>query len=211
MRTNFDQYYYDRFGNKGEAMAKVADVTKMEIASQTIANLLKHLRDDDRFGLVVFSDNALLVEPLTLMKDKNTEKLGKTIMGIGAYGGTNMVAGLRKGTELFSRNQGKVPSGNKKSDQEQYVDRIIFLTDAMPNTGETKEEEMLKSFRENADLNIYTTFIGIGVDFNTELVENMTRIRGANYYSIHSAEEFRKRMDEEFDYMVTPLVFDLQI
>lgn len=211
MRTNFGQYYYDRFGNKGETMTKVADVTKMEIASQTIANLLKHLKDDDRFGLVVFSDNALLVEPLTLMKDKNTEKLGKTIMEIGAYGGTNMEAGIRKGTELFSRVRGKAPAGNKKSDLEQYADRIIFLTDAMPNTGETKEEEMLKSFRENAANSIYTTFIGVGVDFNTELVEKMTRIRGANYYSIHSAEEFRKRMDEEFDYMVTPLVFDLQL
>jgi len=69
MRTNFDQYYYDRFGNKREVMAKVADVTKMEIASQTIVNLIEHLKDDDRFGLVIFSDNALLVEPLTLMKE----------------------------------------------------------------------------------------------------------------------------------------------
>jgi len=69
----------------------------------------------------------------------------------------------------------------------------------------------VKNFRDNADLGIYTTFIGIGVDFNTELVENMTKIRGANYYSIHSAEEFRKRMDEDFDYLVTPLVFDLQL
>ncbi|KPQ45388.1 MAG: von Willebrand factor type A domain protein [Candidatus Methanoperedens nitroreducens] len=211
MRTNFDQYYYDRFGNKREAMGKVVDVTKMEIASQTIVNLIEHLKDDDRFGLLVFSDNALLVEPMIPVKDKNTEKLGKRIMEIGAYGGTNMEAGIRKGTELFSRVRGKVPAGNKKSDQEQYADRIIFLTDAMPNTGETKEEEMLKSFRENAANSIYTTFIGVGVDFNTELVEKMTRIQGANYYSIHSAEEFRKRMDEEFDYMVTPLVFDLQL
>ena len=211
MRTNFDQYYYDRFGNKREAMAKVADMTKMEIASQTIVDLLEHLKGDDRFGLIVFSDNALLVEPMTPVKDKNIEKLGKRIMEIRAYGGTNMEAGIRKGTEIFFRVRGKVPVVDKKSDQEQYADRIIFLTDAMPNTGETKEEEMLKSFRENAANSIYTTFIGVGVDFNTELVEKMTKIQGANYYSIHSAEEFKKRMDEEFDYMVTPLVFDLQL
>ena len=211
MRTNFDQYYYDRFGNRKEIVAKVADTTKMEIASQTIVNLLDHLKDDDRFGLIVFSDNALLVEPLTPVKDKNAKKLRERILEIREYGGTNMEAGIRKGTELFSRVRGMVPVGDKKSDQEQYADRIIFLTDAMPNTGETKEEEMLKIFRENAAQRIYTTFIGIGVDFNTELVESMTKIQGANYYSIHSAEEFRKRMDEEFDYMVTPLVFDLQL
>ncbi len=58
---------------------------------------------------------------------------------------------------------------------------------------------------------IYTTFIGIGVDFNSELVEGITKIKGANYYSVHSAEEFRQRMDDEFDFMVTPLVFDLRL
>jgi Ca-activated chloride channel family protein len=47
------------------------------------------------------------------------------------------------------------------------------------------------------------------VDFNTELVEKITKIKGANYYSVHSAGEFKERMDDEFDFMVTPLVFDL--
>jgi Ca-activated chloride channel family protein len=47
------------------------------------------------------------------------------------------------------------------------------------------------------------------VDFNTELVEEISKVRGANYYSVHSAKEFEERMDEEFDFMVTPLVFDL--
>jgi Ca-activated chloride channel family protein len=64
---------------------------------------------------------------------------------------------------------------------------------------------------DNADQGIYTTFIGIGVDFNTELVESITKIKGANYYSVHSASEFQKRMDDEFDFMVTPLVFDLRL
>ncbi len=211
MGTTFDQYYYDRFGNRMGAKTKISDSTKIEIARQTVVNLLDHLSGDDRFGLVVFSDNAFLVEPLIPMKDKNAKKLRERILEIGEYGGTNMEGGMRKGTELFQRLRGTVPIGDRRSDPEEYADRIIFLTDAMPNTGETREEEMLKIFRENAAHGIYITFIGIGVDFNTELVESMTKIQGANYYSIHSAEEFRKRMNEEFDYLVTPLVFDLQL
>lgn len=209
MGTTFDQYYYDRFGNRMYSKVKISDRTKMEIARQTVVNLLDHLKGDDRFCLIVFSDNAFLVEPLTPVKDKNADKLRERILEIEEYGGTNMEAGMRKGTELFERLRRSV--GDIRFDSEEYEDRIIFLTDAMPNTGETREEEMVKNFRENADLGIYTTFMGIGVDFNTELVENMTNIRGANYYSVHSAEEFRKRMYEEFDYLVTPLVFDLQL
>ncbi len=211
MSTAFNQYYYDRYGNRMEEKTKILDMTKMKIASQTVVNLLNHLKDDDRFGLIVFSDSAFVVEPLTPMKDKNADKLRERILEIREYGGTNMEAGIRKGTELLWRFRGMVPEGDRKYDPEEYSDRIIFLTDAMPNTGETREEEMLKIFRENAAHRIYITFIGIGVDFNTEMVESMIKIQGANYYSIHSAEEFRKRMDEEFDYLVTPLVFDLHL
>lgn len=211
MRTTFDKYYYDRFGNRMEAKAKISDSTKMEIASQTVVNLFNHLEGDDRFGLIVFSDDAFVVEPLIPLKDKNADKLQKKIMEIKEYGGTNMEAGMRKGTELLLKLKEKVPVRDIGSDPEEYTDRIIFLTDAMPNTGETNEEVMLKIFRDNAAKGIYTTFIGIGVDFNTELVEGITKIQGANYYSIHSAEEFRNRMDDDFEYMVTPLVFDLQL
>lgn len=91
------------------------------------------------------------------------------------------------------------------------ANRIIFLTDAMPNTGEVSEGGLFSMVRDNAGRGIHTTFVGIGVDFNTELVEELTKIRGANYYSVHSAGEFNERMVDEFDLMVTPLVFDLRL
>jgi Ca-activated chloride channel family protein len=81
----------------------------------------------------------------------------------------------------------------------------------MPNIGEISSGGLLGMTEDNADKRIYTTFIGIGLDFNTELIEYITKIRGANYYSVHSAEQFQGRMDDEFEYMVTPLVFDLQL
>ena len=36
-------------------------------------------------------------------------------------------------------------------------------------------------------------------------------LKGANYYSVHTAEDFKSRMGEQFEYMVTPLVFDLEL
>ncbi|HPT37676.1 MAG TPA: hypothetical protein PLZ44_05240, partial [Methanothrix sp.] len=79
------------------------------------------------------------------------------------------------------------------------------------NLGETGDLPLYRMLEDNADQGIYTTFIGIGVDFNTELIESISKLRGANYYSVHSAGEFKKRMDDEFDFMVTPLVFDLRL
>jgi len=44
---------------------------------------------------------------------------------------------------------------------------------------------------------------GVGLDFNTELVEAITKVKGANYFSVHSPGEFRRRLVDEFDYAVT--------
>ena len=49
------------------------------------------------------------------------------------------------------------------------------------------------------------------MDFNTELIERINKVRGANYYSVHTPSEFKKRLDNEFDFMVTPLAFDLEL
>ena len=81
----------------------------------------------------------------------------------------------------------------------------------MPNYGTTSSEGLMSYVSDNANNSIYTTFIGVGVDFNTELIEAISNVRGANYYSVHSSSEFKERMGEQFEYMVTPLVFDLQL
>jgi Ca-activated chloride channel family protein len=39
----------------------------------------------------------------------------------------------------------------------------------------------------------------------------LSGIRGANHYFVTSGEEFRQRLGDEFEYMVTPLVYDLAL
>jgi Ca-activated chloride channel family protein len=81
----------------------------------------------------------------------------------------------------------------------------------MPNTGQISEESLFGMMEQEARERFYTTFVGIGVDFNTELIESITKVRGANYFSVHAPSEFKKLMDDDFEYMVTPLVFDLSL
>ncbi|RCV64660.1 CASH domain-dontaining protein [Methanophagales archaeon] len=204
MGSSFDEYYYDRFGNRVDVNeTEDAEKSKIEIAAEAIVALLDHLEDDDRFGLVLFNTGAELAEPVSLVGDKDMPKLKGDVLEISATGGTQLSAGMQMATELYDE--------FLELNQSEYENRIIFLTDAMPNLGQTSESSLLGMTETNANKKVYTTFIGIGVDFNTELVEYITKIRGANYYSVHSAKQFKERMDDEFEYMVTPLVFDLQL
>ncbi len=204
MGSSFNRYYYDQFGNR-EQLEEEADEdagkSKMEIASKSVVSLLDHLNEDDRFGMVLFDNDAYLANSLSLVGDTDMNAIKGHILELQARGGTNMGAGMTKGTKQFK--------DYLDINHEEYENRVIFLTDAMPNRGETSEGGLLGMTGQNSDNKVYTTFIGVGVDFNTELVEAITKIRGANYYSVHSAKEFKTRMDDEFEYMVTPLVFNL--
>jgi len=203
MSSPFNQYYYDRFGNQVELDWKERNTQKIEVAKDAVIDVLGRLNNDDRFGIVLFNDRAYLLQRMTQVRHTDMDDVEDNVSDIRANGSTNLADGMKLATELVEK--------YGDYDPYEYENRIIFLTDAMPNTGETGAYSLLRLLKNNAGDNIYTTFIGIGVDFNTELIESITKTRGANYYSVHSPGDFMERMGEEFDYMVTPLVFDLRL
>jgi Ca-activated chloride channel homolog len=83
---------------------------------------------------------------------------------------------------------------------------ILFLTDAMPNVG--FEMNDLQSLTKSASKDkIFTTFIGIGLDFDASLVDDLTKVDGANYISVHSKDDFMKVLKDDFNYIVTTIAF----
>ena len=204
MGSAFNRYYYngveyvDPEGHNDDW-----NKSKMQVACEAIVGLLSHLREDDRLGIVLFEEDASVMEELTLVRKKNMVELERRILDIRDTGGTNMDAGMQQGTQMLQ--------AFKDADPTIYENRLLFLTDAQPNRGCISEEGLLGQVQANSENHIYTTFIGIGVDFNSDLVERISKTRGANYYSVHSSSDFLQRMDAEFEYMVTPLVFDLQM
>ncbi len=203
MSSPFNEYYYDQLGNQTELPWEEQHMQKIEVAKDAVRSVLDQLKDDDRFGIVLYNSQSYLLQPMTLVRRADMDDVYDRISDIRAGDSTNLAAGMELGTELVAKYGDYDPFD--------YENRIIFLTDAMPNTGETGERSLLSLLKDNAENQIYTTFIGIGVDFNTELIDYITKTRGANYYSVHSPGDFMERMDQEFDYMVTPLVFNLRL
>ena len=203
MSSGFDSYYYDQFTGKKQENSEDSKKTKMQVANESVNVLLDQLNDDDRFGMVLFDDQSYLGKPISLIRNTDVNAIKNHILEIEANGGTNFEAGYTKATELYKE--------YLNINSYEYENRIIVITDAMPNYGRTDDEGLLKYVKENAEKGIYTSFIGVGVDFNTELIEAISDVKGANYYSVHNSKEFKERMGEEFEYMVTPLVFDLEL
>jgi len=64
---------------------------------------------------------------------------------------------------------------------------------------------------KNSRENIFTSYIGIGVDFNTEVTENIVKVKGSNYFCISTEAEFKKMLDDEFNYNFFPCAFDVKL
>ena len=201
MSSGFNNYYYDG-KNVLDGDKNYDNRSKMTIANESLNCLIDQLKPEDKLGIVLFDDSAYLAKPVNLISETDVDKIKEHVLEIAPMGGTNFEAGYTKGTELFT---------NEMLDNEEYENRIIVITDAMPNLGETNRYGLTKYVKENAQKGIYTSFVGVGVDFNTEVIECLSDVKGANYYSVHSSEEFKKIMGKEFDFMVTPLVFDLEL
>lgn len=200
MSSSFNKYYYDRTNLENEE--KYDNRSKMKVANESLNLLIDRLKPDDKLGIVLFDNAAYLAKPVNLVGETDVEKLKEHILEIAPRGGTNFEAGYKEGTELFT---------NEMLDDDEYENRIIVITDAMPNLGTTSKGNLTEYVKENADKGIYTSFIGVGVDFNTEVIECLSDVKGANYYSVHNTDEFKKIMSDDFEYMVTPLVFDLEL
>ena len=224
MESLFDRYYYDRSSTiHGEIILKERGIEivdreeykrKIQIATESIVSLTKHLTPEDRLGIILFSSDSHVARPLSSMVGVDEKQLKRNILGVVSGGGTNMESGITTAQNIYEHipTNDYIPSDLRND--KPYDNRIIFLTDAQPNKGSILSDSGFKNLILDleTDDNIYTTMVGIGVDFNAELVQAMTNeIRGANYYSVHSASDFKQRLDDEFAYMVTPLVFDLNM
>ena len=165
MRSPFDRYYYDR-----RKKIKNSKKSKMQIANSSIVSMIDHLKGYDSFGIVLFDNNAYLAKPLRKVRYTDMDAIKKHILELKPRGGTNWSAGYKKGVELFD---------NIKKDPE-VENRIIFITDAMPNRGELSKNGLFGMIKDASQKKIYTTVIGVGVDFNNDLVEYITKVKGAN-------------------------------
>jgi len=199
MSSPFDKYYYDEQGRKQEA--ETGGETKLAAATQSLCALTQQLHAEDRLGVVLYNHRAHVAKPLRDVGATDMPAIRQHIREIAAGGSTNMEDGFEAAMDMLV--DGESGRGVER--------RVVFMTDMMPNTGETGASGLTELFEDAAADGIHTTFVGMGLDANAELTDALSGIRGANHYFIHSADEFEQRLGDEFDYMVTPLVYDLDL
>ncbi|MBH23950.1 MAG: hypothetical protein CMH57_05720 [Myxococcales bacterium] len=172
---------------------------RIAAARAALERLVDQLSPEDRLSLVVFNNDAAVLMGPTMVTDP--EGVKALVNGLEADGGTNIEAGLRQGFTFVDAH----------SDDPAMEHRVILITDAQPNVGETGESEFVNLTEEYAARGVGLTAMGVGVEFGYELALAIGRVRGANTLYLEDAEKLERVFDQDFDYLVTPLAYDLQL
>eukprot|EP01025_Chloroclados_australasicus_P026643 TRINITY_DN2645_c0_g1_i1.p1 TRINITY_DN2645_c0_g1~~TRINITY_DN2645_c0_g1_i1.p1 ORF type:complete len:710 (-),score=35.40 TRINITY_DN2645_c0_g1_i1:357-2294(-) len=175
------------------------NLKKIDVAKTAIKNVMKHLTTKDRLGIVTFERTAKILQGLKYVTSSMKLQTAGLVNQISAGGTTNLEAGLRTAARMMTKDSRQ--------------NRMIVITDANANAGEYRPESLATLVREYSLRTdpIFTTLIGVGLDFNSALTRVMLQTRGANYFSVYSPSALREKLDEEFEFIVSPFIFDLRV
>lgn len=161
---------------RGERLNQVKEATH---------RIIDHMSPDDYFALVTFNDRADIVIPAQRVKDKATLKL--KVSSIEAAGGTEMATGLAMAVQEVRR------IGMSRG-----ISRIMLLTDGRTYGDESRCVQIARRAQERR---IGMTVLGMGNEWNEDLLETMAAHENSRAHYITSSREVTQMFAEELQRM----------
>ncbi len=151
---------------------------KIEKARQAACVAVDQLGDDDYFSLVIFDNEAeVLLPPERVGGARQREALKERIERIRPGGGTAIYSGVSLGAQQLRR----------FIDRER-INRIVLLSDGLANVGPSRTTDLARLGSELRRESMSVTTIGLGDDYNEDLMAALAEASQANYYYVRDAE-----------------------
>lgn len=149
--------------------------TKIDNARRAAMKLVDMLGDDDRVSIVHYGTDVSSLGGL-FATPENKVKLRRYIANIADEGGTNIGDGLVVGQRHI-----------EKAKTDFRVNRLLLLSDGQPTVGITTPSGLTGVVRRIRDAGISVTSLGVGADFNEDLMQRLADVGGGSYGFISDA------------------------
>jgi Ca-activated chloride channel family protein len=162
----------------------MADERKLEFAKRAVLSLIDRLSDRDRLAIVTYDDRVETLLPAQRVHDR--AYIRSLVEGISPRGSTNLGGGMEEGFRQLDYNR-----------REGAVNRVILISDGLANRGVTDPgalDEIASRYRSRS---ISLSAIGVGLEFNEDLMLGLSEHGGGNYYFIESPGQFASIFDRE--------------
>ncbi len=169
----------------------MADAGKIENAKAALRKLVDQLQSDDILSIVIYDDIIDVLRPAARV-GRDTYAIKHLIDDIYPRGSTNLGGGMMQGFEQVERNVNK-----------EYVNRVVLLSDGLANTGIVDPSQMNRIARRHLARCISLTTMGVGLDYNENLMVGLAQNGGGNYYFIEAPASLASIMSREFKTLTT--------
>lgn len=186
---------------------------KLEYVKNATQLLVQRLGASDRFSLVVYDQEIETIIPPGPVSHK--DEINRIVQGIRHGWGTNLSGGWLRGCqhvsegiteELDDSRQGRaaiplLPGQDAEAGGQ--VNRVLLLTDGLANLGITDPGRLTAMARQKREEGITTTTMGVGLDFNEDLLVQMASQGGGAFYFIDDPDQAPHIFAEELGDMQT--------
>ncbi len=155
----------------------------MDVVKATAIQIMRKMKPQDFFSVVVFSDRAEVIIPAS--RNADAGKLEALIHKLYPSGGTEIFSGLEMGFNEVSQNV-----------QNARVNHIVMLTD-----GHTygDEEKCTLLARRAAELGIGISGLGIGAEWNDIFLDSLASITGGSSIYVSRPQDIQSSLLEKFN------------
>jgi Ca-activated chloride channel family protein len=171
---------------------------KLEKARQAAGIVLEQLGRNDVFSLVTYHTRAAVLIPPQHVR--NAARLNRKIESIHSGGSTALYAGVKLGARQL-----------KEFFDEENINRVILLSDGLANVGPRTPDALAKLGTRLANDGIHVSTIGLGDDYNEDLMVALAEASAANYYYVKDAEKLPGIFEEELGYIRNILARNIEI
>ncbi|NDY71891.1 hypothetical protein DO021_07475 [Desulfobacter hydrogenophilus] len=158
----------DRSGSMGGTKIKMAKAAAMEALSR--------LGTDDVFSLVTYATDVTTLVPAR--KVRETGAIINAIKGIEAGGNTALFGGVSQGAAQI-----------RKHVEDDYIHRVVLLSDGLANVGPRNPVDLGRLGAGLFKENISVTTVGVGMDYNEDLMAQLAQKSDGNTYFAESGTD----------------------
>ncbi len=164
---------------------------RISFVREGLLAMLPSLQEGDRITLVGYGDRA---EVLAESLPAGSVGLENAIRALGTAGSTNIYDGLRTAFE-------SLPT-EASSDRQR---RVILLSDGLTNTGLVDEPRILRLAQAYGQEGVGLTTIGVGQEFNVELMRGLSEFGAGNFYFLQDPRAVLEVFTEEVNTFLVPI------
>lgn len=156
----------------------------LEYVKEAACFVVDQLSAKDRFSLVMFDTGVDVLCPSREVQYKDALKAG--IRGIQSGSSTNLSGGLLRGYEEV-----------QKENRVGQVNRLVLLSDGMANVGITDPAALRGKTCSIAERGISVTTVGVGTQFDEDLLIGMAEAGQGNFYYVKNMDEIPRVFAQE--------------